>query len=116
MSSPGCICHVLGREACPQHSYAALESRIAYLDAALAATPASIAPEAEGLRAALAGALADLAYIVWGPGRGFDQPEHGRSPDGATWAVPSKVRALLDRAAASSPPLDVALPEREPRP
>jgi hypothetical protein len=53
----------------------------------------------ERLRAALAGALADLAYIVWGPGRGFDQPEGSRSPDGVTWTVPSKVRALLDEAA-----------------
>jgi hypothetical protein len=53
----------------------------------------------EALRERLVGALASLAYVVWGPGRGFDQPE-GRSPDGVTWAVPSKVRALLDEAAA----------------
>jgi hypothetical protein len=71
--------------------------------AALLAEQAGRAEPTPSLRAALAddlaGALASLAYVTWGPGRGFDQPEGSQAPDGLTWVSPSKIRALLDRAA-----------------
>lgn len=56
----------------------------------------------------LAGALASFAYVTFGPGRGFDQPEGSRTSDGITWMRPSVIRALLDEYAATSGPAELA--------